>query len=80
MLDEMQASFLLPENGETERALVNQRRLLPRKDSVDGPAISHLLNRIVDWWSVFEDLECGHTWILMRIQENFSGCRVCLTA
>ena len=54
----------------------SKRWLSPWKDSVEKPAIYHCLSRVVDRRFVFGDVEREHFRMLMRMQENFSGCRV----
>jgi REP element-mobilizing transposase RayT len=44
--------------------------------SVEKPAIYHCLSRVVDRRFVFGDTEREHFRTFMRMQENFSGCRV----
>ena len=52
------------------------RWLAPWKDSTEKPVIYHCVTRVVDRRFAFgkEDKEKFRT--LMRMQENFSGCRV----
>jgi hypothetical protein len=50
--------------------------LAPWKDSGEKPAIYHCISRVVDRKFVFGDLEREHFRMFMRMQENFSGCRV----
>jgi putative transposase len=52
------------------------RFLAPWKDSETKPAIYHALSRVVDRRFVFGDAEREHFRMFMRMQENFSGCRV----
>ncbi len=52
------------------------RWLAPRKDSAEKPAIYHCISRVVDRRFVFGDTEREHFRMFMRMQENFSGCRV----
>ena len=54
----------------------SKRWLSPWKDSADKPAIYHVLSRVVDRRFVFGDVEREHFRMLMRMQENFTGCRV----
>ena len=54
----------------------SKRWLSSRKDSYGKSAIYHLVSRVVDRRFVFGDVEREHFRMLMRIQENFSGCRV----
>jgi REP element-mobilizing transposase RayT len=50
--------------------------MAPWKDSVTKPAIYHCISRVVDRRFVFEVAEREHFRMFMRMQENFSGCRV----
>jgi REP element-mobilizing transposase RayT len=50
--------------------------LAPWKDSGEKPAIYHCISRVVDRRFVFDDPEREHFRMFMRMQENFSGCRV----
>ena len=52
------------------------RWLAPWKDSRVKPAIYHCISRVVDRRFVFKDLEREKFRTFMRMQENFSGCRV----
>jgi REP element-mobilizing transposase RayT len=52
------------------------RWLAPWKDSVEKPAIYHCLSRVVDRRFVFGEVEREKFRMFMRMQENFSGCRV----
>ena len=52
------------------------RWLVEWKDSETKPAIYHCLSRVVDRRFVFGDEEREHFRMFMRIQENFTGCRV----
>jgi REP element-mobilizing transposase RayT len=52
------------------------RWLAPWKDSPDKPAIYHCISRVVDRRFLFGDLERERFRTFMRMQENFSGCRV----
>ena len=54
----------------------SKRWLSPWKDSAGKPAIYHVLSRVVDRRFVFGDVEREHFRMLMRMQENFTGCRV----
>ena len=54
----------------------SKRWLSPWKDSLVKPAIYHCISRVVDRRFVFEDAEREHFRMFMRMQENFSGCRV----
>jgi REP element-mobilizing transposase RayT len=50
--------------------------LAPWKDSVEKPAIYHCISRVVDRRFVFEQTEREKFRAFMRMQENFSGCRI----
>lgn len=52
------------------------RWLAPWKDSTDKPAIYHCISRVVDRRFVFQDEERERFRVFMRMQENFTGCRV----
>ena len=52
------------------------RWLSPWKDSHLRPVVYHLVSRVVDRRFVFGDGEREHFRMLMRMVENFSGCRV----
>ncbi len=52
------------------------RWLAPWKDSQSRPVIYHLISRVVDRRFVLGDGEREHFRMLMRMVENFSGCRV----
>ncbi len=54
----------------------SRRWLSPWKDSTEKPAIYHCISRVVDRRFVFGDVEREHFRMFMRMQENFSGCRV----
>jgi putative transposase len=54
----------------------SKRWLAPWKDSGEKPAIYHCISRVVDRRFVFGDAEREHFRMFMRMQENFSGCRV----
>ena len=54
----------------------SRRWLAPWKESVEKPAIYHCISRVVDRRFVFGDEEREHFRMFMRMQENFSGCRV----
>ena len=56
--------------------MTSKRFIVPWKDSAVKPAIYHCLSRVVDRRFVFEDREWEHFRMFMRMQENFSGCRV----
>jgi putative transposase len=53
-----------------------KRWLSPWKDSVVKPVIYHCISRVVDRRFAFEKAEREHFRMFMRMQENFSGCRV----
>ena len=50
--------------------------MAPWKDSAVKPAIYHCISRVVDRRFVFGDAEREHFRMFMRMQENFTGCRV----
>ena len=52
------------------------RWLAPWKDSRDKPAIYHCISRVVDRRFVFGAVERERFRMFMRMQENFSGCRI----
>jgi putative transposase len=52
------------------------RWLAPWKDSVEKPAVYHCVSRVVDRRFVFGDDEREKFRAFMRMQEDFSGCRV----
>jgi putative transposase len=52
------------------------RWLAPWRESLEKRAIYHCVSRVVDRRFVFGDEEREHFRMFMRIQENFSGCRV----
>ena len=52
------------------------RWLAPWKDSAIKPAIYHCISRVVDRRFVLGDTEREQFRMFMRMQENFSGCRV----
>ena len=52
------------------------RWLAPWKDSAEKPAVYHCISRVVDRRFAFGDVEREHFRMFMRMQENFSGCRV----
>ena len=54
----------------------SKRWLASWKDSAVRPAIYHCVSRVVDRRFVFGDAEREHFRMFMRMQENFSGCRV----
>ncbi len=54
----------------------SKRWLAPWKDSVGKPAIYHCISRVVDRRFVFGEPEREQFRKFMRMQENFSGCRV----
>jgi REP element-mobilizing transposase RayT len=54
----------------------SKRWLSPWKDSLEKPAIYHCISRVVDRRFVFEVDEREQFRMFMRMQENFSGCRV----
>ena len=52
------------------------RWLAAWKDNPDRPAIYHCISRVVDRRFVFGDAEREQFRMYMRMQENFTGCRV----
>ncbi len=52
------------------------RWLAPWKDSGERPVIYHVISRVVDRRFVLGAEEKEHFRMLMRMYENFSGCRV----
>ena len=54
----------------------SKRFLAPWKDSPEKPAIYHCVSRVVDRRFVLGDAERERFRMFMRMQENFSGCRV----
>lgn len=52
------------------------RWLAPWRESLEKRAIYHCVSRVVDRRFVFGDEEREHFRMFMRMQENFSGCRV----
>ncbi len=52
------------------------RWLAPWKDSTGKPAIYHCISRVVDRRFVFKDAEREQFRMFMRMQENFTGCRI----
>lgn len=54
----------------------SRRWLAPWKDSREKPAIYHCISRVVDRRFVLKDAERERFRMFMRMQENFSGCRV----
>ena len=66
-----------PNSSVNRRTNRNRRRwLAPWKDSAVKPAIYHCISRIVDRRFVLKDIEREKFRTFMRMQENFSGCRV----
>jgi len=59
-----------------QEAMSSRRWLAPWKDSLEKPAIYHCISRVVDRRFVFGDDEREQFRMFMRMQENFSGCRV----
>jgi putative transposase len=62
--------------GMLNEAMSSKRWLSPWKDSLEKPVIYHCISRVVDRRFVFENAEREHFRMFMRMQENFSGCRV----
>jgi REP element-mobilizing transposase RayT len=54
----------------------SKRWLAQWKDSAEKPAIYHCISRVVDRQFVFEETERERFRAFMRMQENFSGCRI----
>ena len=54
----------------------SKRWLSPWKDSREKPVLYHCISRVVDRRFVFGDEEREYFRMFMRMQENFSGCRV----
>jgi len=54
----------------------SKRWLSPWKDSREKPVIYHCISRVVDRRFVFGDEEREYFRMFMRMQENFSGCRI----
>ncbi len=54
----------------------SKRFLAHWENSAEKPAIYHCVSRVVDRRFVFGDAEREHFRMFMRMQENFSGCRV----
>ncbi len=52
------------------------RWLAPWKDSQTKPVIYHVVSRVVDRRFILEADEKNHFRMLMRVMENFTGCRV----
>ncbi len=59
-----------------DEGMSSKRWLAPWKDSTEKPAIYHCISRVVDRRFVFGDEEREKFRVFMRMQENFSGCRV----
>lgn len=55
---------------------MSKRFLAPHKESRGKPVIYHCISRVVDRRFVFGDLEREQFRMIMRMMENFSGCRV----
>jgi REP element-mobilizing transposase RayT len=55
---------------------MSKRWLAPWKDSREKPVIYHCVSRVVDRRFVFGDIEREHFRMIMRMMENFSGCRI----
>lgn len=54
----------------------SKRWIAPWANSLTKPAIYHCISRVVDRRFVLGDTEREHFRMLMRMYENFSGCRV----
>ena len=57
-------------------AMSSKRFLCPWAGSAEKPSIYHCISRVVDRRFVLGDAEREHFRMFMRMQENFSGCRV----
>ncbi|PAW62370.1 MAG: hypothetical protein B9S37_02105 [Verrucomicrobiia bacterium Tous-C3TDCM] len=55
---------------------MSKRWLAPWKDSREKPVIYHCISRVVDRRFIFGDIEREHFRMIMRMMENFSGCRI----
>lgn len=55
---------------------MSKRWLSPWKDSFEKPTIYHCVSRVVDRRFIFGDLEREQFRMIMRMMENFSGCRI----
>jgi REP element-mobilizing transposase RayT len=55
---------------------MSKRFLSPWKDSREKPVIYHCISRVVDRRFVFGESERERFRVIMRMMENFSGCRV----
>ena len=62
--------------GDTVGGMRRARWLAPWKDSEAKPSIYHCISRVVDRRFVFGDEEREAFRMFMRMQENFTGCRV----
>ncbi len=74
--DKIQRTRLRCESWRVGWGMRKARFLVPWKDSAVKPAIYHCVSRVVDRRFVLGDAEREHFRIFMRMQENFSGCRV----
>ena len=54
----------------------SKRWLAPWAESGEKPVIYHCISRVVDRRFVLGDQEREHFRMFMRMQENFSGCRI----
>jgi len=52
------------------------RWLAKWRDSTEKPVMYHCISRVVDRQFILGDVEREHFRMLMRMQENFTGCRV----
>ena len=59
-----------------QETMSSRRWLAPWKDSLEKPVLYHCISRVVDRRFVFGDDEREQFRMFMRMQENFSGCRV----
>ena len=55
---------------------MSKRFLAPHKDSREKPVIYHCISRVVERRFAFGECEREQFRIIMRMMENFSGCRV----
>ena len=64
------------EDKRTNRRRKGRRWLAPWKDSVERPVIYHCVTRVVDRRFAFEQADKEKFRTFVRMQENFTGCRV----
>jgi REP element-mobilizing transposase RayT len=55
---------------------MSKRFLAPHKDSQEKPVVYHCVSRVVERRFAFGDTEREQFRMIMRMMENFSGCRV----